>query len=93
MNVLDGIIQTHSKSQHKHISIDGLLKWNNKELTGIMNDGKGNEYSGAAVRKILMQEKAAGSRVIPIGDCDNFDNQVGCRGHGTWHLVVETGNG
>lgn len=33
------------------------------------------------VKAFLMEQKAMGRRVLPMGDCDNFDYQKGCLGH------------
>lgn len=29
----------------------------------------------------LCDELAKGRRVLPLGECDNFDYQTGCQGH------------
>lgn len=33
------------------------------------------------VKTFLREQQALGRRVLPMGDCDNFDYQVGCLGH------------
>lgn len=33
------------------------------------------------VRAFLREQQALGRRVLPMGDCDNFDYQTGCLGH------------
>ena len=33
------------------------------------------------IRAFLYEQKAMGRDVLPIGECDNFDYQTGCRGH------------
>lgn len=33
------------------------------------------------IRNFLQGQLAMGRRVLPMGDCDNFDYQTGCRGH------------
>lgn len=33
------------------------------------------------IRSFLQEQLDMGRRVLPMGDCDNFDYQTGCRGH------------
>lgn len=33
------------------------------------------------VRAFFREQQAMGRRVLPLGDCDNFDYQTGCLGH------------
>lgn len=33
------------------------------------------------IRAFLYEQKAMGRKVLPMGDCDNFDYQTGCLGH------------
>lgn len=33
------------------------------------------------IKAFLREQQAMGRRVLPIGDCDNFDYQTGCKGH------------
>lgn len=33
------------------------------------------------IRSFLNEQLDMGRRVLPMGDCDNFDYQTGCRGH------------
>ena len=33
------------------------------------------------VKAFLREQETMGRRVLPIGDCDNFDYQTGCKGH------------
>jgi hypothetical protein len=33
------------------------------------------------VKDFLRGQLALGRRVLPMGDCDNFDYQTGCKGH------------
>jgi hypothetical protein len=37
--------------------------------------------TAAAIRADLVIRLARGHRLAPLGDCDNFDPQAGCRGH------------
>ena len=33
------------------------------------------------IRNFLQGQLDLGRRVLPMGDCDNFDYQTGCKGH------------
>ena len=33
------------------------------------------------IRDFMKLQLAMGRRVLPCGDCDNFDYQTGCKGH------------
>lgn len=33
------------------------------------------------VKAFFREQQAMGRRVLPLGDCDNFDYQTGCKGH------------
>ena len=33
------------------------------------------------IRGFLQEQLDMGRKVLPMGDCDNFDYQTGCRGH------------
>lgn len=41
------------------------------------------------IRSFLQEQLDMGRKVLPMGDCDNFDYQTGCRGH---VVEVEDGN-
>lgn len=66
---------------HMCICIAGILKRRNKELDGLFTTDDGYEISAAGARKYLCEQQALGRRVLPMGKCDNFDYQTGCRGH------------
>ena len=68
------------KKFHMWLDIDGGIK-NAKILKGCITvDGK-TLQTVKEVRAYLQEQKAMGRRVLPIGECDNFDYQTGCRGH------------
>lgn len=83
---------------HMCLDIEGALNLapkNNRKSYANHDDGRAmtnNEF-----RHFLMQSAFEGKRVLPIGDCDNFDYQKGCRGHDVVLLVhdyeFEEGNG
>jgi len=65
---------------HLSLDITGGIK-NAKMLAGnISVDGK-TLKTVAQVREYLQGQLALGRRVLPCGDCDNFDYQKGCLGH------------
>lgn len=85
-------------TKHMCLSIQGALHLTDKELNRWRaTDDDGSVLSGKEVREILERDLAEGKRVIPMGTCDNFDYQTGCRGHDVTLLVhdweFEEGNG
>lgn len=85
-----------SRIIHMSMSIEGALA--NVDALDSVTDTDGNPMPRAEVREALETLRAAGARVIPAGDCDNFDDQKGCLGHVNPHVdwvVVggESGNG
>lgn len=74
-----------STSFHLCVSIKGALLLTpeefHKEYHGIFSDGNGRVLSDGEARDVLMEELSKGHRVIPFGECDNFDFQKGCLGH------------
>lgn len=68
------------KITHLHLNIEGAIP-NAKELRGCITvDGK-TLTTVKEVRDFLKQQLALGRKVLPYGDCDNFDYQTGCKGH------------
>ncbi len=83
---------------HMNLSVKGALKQvpkNNKP--SFANNDDGTPMTNNQLRAYLQKADFEGKRVLPIGDCDNFDDQTGCRGHGITLLVhdweFEEGNG
>lgn len=65
---------------HMSLDIEGGIQ-NAELLCGAINvDGRTLETE-QKVRAFLREQQAMGRRVLPMGDCDNFDYQTGCRGH------------
>ena len=52
-------------------------------LKGVFTDETGRKLSHEEARNYLYDCLSKGWRVIPTGDCDNFDYQTGCKGHDT----------
>lgn len=68
------------RSIHLSLDIEGGIQ-NAKSLCGAIKvDGRTLETE-QEVRAFLREQQAMGRRVLPMGDCDNFDYQTGCRGH------------
>lgn len=69
--------------RHLCASIQGLLQNNKRKgsLKGVLKDATGRDLSDEEARAYLQECLAKGWRVIPVGECDNFDYQTGCRGH------------
>ncbi len=65
---------------HVCLDIAGGIK-NAKSLCGCIEvDGKTLD-TVKDVRAFLRKQLAMGRRVLPVGECDNFDYQTGCKGH------------
>lgn len=64
---------------HMCICIAGALK-NPRALRAFTNDN-GTRATPSAVKEFLKLKQSQGWRVLPMGKCDNFDPQTGCRGH------------
>lgn len=67
---------------HFCCDIQGMLKNHRRKgsLNGVFTDKTG-ALSDKEAREYLNDCLAKGWRVIPVGDCDNFDYQTGCMGH------------
>lgn len=70
------------------LSIEGALN-QRKNLKGLMEDDHGNPFTDKEVRMYLKQAQSEGKRVLSMGDCDNFDYQTGCKGHGIVTVVTD----
>lgn len=67
---------------HLHMDIRGvLLGWYDQQLRGVFVREDGKEMTPLQAKMYLMDELARGRRVLPCLPCDNFDYQIGCRGH------------
>lgn len=73
---------TSSSMIHMCISIAGALRNTTaRKMDGWMTDEQGRPLSGKYVREQFKKAQFEGKRVLPMGDCDNFDYQTGCKGH------------
>lgn len=72
---------------HKHMSqsVTGPLKnwtkgdWN--RMAKGWNRPDGTSPTGEELKDYFLDKLSEGWRVLPMGDCDNFDKQKGCQGH------------
>lgn len=66
--------------RHIHLNIKGGIE-NAEDLIGCIKvDGK-TLNTVSEIRAFLQSQLDMGRKVLPIGDCDNFDYQTGCKGH------------
>lgn len=69
------------KRYHCCLSIEGAIK-NAKDLKGCITLDNGQVLMTVKeIRDFMKFQLAMGRRVLPCGDCDNFDYQTGCKGH------------
>lgn len=71
---------------HFCMSIYGALKMNKAGFdeihTNCCKSDDGSRFlSPKEVRAELVKAASEGKRVLPVGECDNFDYQEGCLGH------------
>lgn len=92
------MISKRTGKKHMCLSVRGALAQvpnnNNKSFA---NHDNGYPMTNKELWVYLMKADFEGKRVLPMGDCDNFDDQTGCRGHDITLLVhdweFEEGNG
>lgn len=68
--------------KHLSLNIEGAFRnFGRRKMTGLLQDDDGTNLSDKEVRDYLNECLVKGWKVIPCGDCDNFDYQTGCKGH------------
>ena len=65
---------------HMSLNIDGGIQ-NARLLKGCITVDGRVLNTVKEIRAFLYEQKAMGRKVLPMGDCDNFDYQTGCLGH------------
>lgn len=65
---------------HCCLSIEGGLR-NAKSLCNCISVDGRLLRTVPEVKTFLQEQLDLGRRVLPMGDCDDFDYQTGCRGH------------
>lgn len=66
---------------HCCADIRGMLNQRKRSLKGVFTDSDGRKLSDEEAREYLYDCLAKGWHVLPMGGCDNFDYQTGCKGH------------
>jgi hypothetical protein len=61
-----------------------ILNWKKRQLACITDD-EGNSLKPRAARLWLLEELEQGHKMLPMGDCDNWDYTTGCQGHPATH--------
>lgn len=72
---------------HCHLDICGGIR-NARLLKGVITVDGHTLNTVKEIRGFLQEQLNMGRKVLPMGDCDNFDYQKGCLGH----EVEEAGN-
>lgn len=66
---------------HCSLYIESALK-NAEQFVDCIEDENGNTLDTIEkVRAFFKEQQAMGRKVLPYGDCDNFDYETGCKGH------------
>lgn len=67
---------------HIMIDVNDMLKRSIYDsMSGFFTKEDGSNCTHNEAIEYLEQCRDEGKRVIPLGECDNFDYQTGCRGH------------
>lgn len=68
---------------HMCIDLKGVIKnkFGKKSLKGLFTRQDGTECTHNEAMDYLLECLGKGWKVIPMGECDNFDYQTGCKGH------------
>jgi hypothetical protein len=65
---------------HCCLDIEGGIR-HAKDLKGCITVDGRTLMTANEVKSFLREQLAMGRQVLPMGDCDNFDYQTGCKGH------------
>lgn len=65
---------------HMRVDIEGAMRNAEEYIGAIIVDGK-KLQTVEEVKQFFKNQLDLGRKVLPIGDCDNFDYQKGCMGH------------
>lgn len=65
---------------HCCLDIEGGMM-NARMLKGVITVDGHTLTTVKAIKNFLQEQLDMGRRVLPMGDCDNFDYQTGCKGH------------
>ena len=65
---------------HCCLDIKGGMK-NARMLKGVITVDGHTLNTVKEIRGFLQEQLDMGRKVLPMGDCDNFDYQTGCKGH------------
>lgn len=61
------------------LGIEGALKRSDKELDGLVTRDDGTPLSAQELRKLLLEKRKEGFKVLPM--CDNHNEEGYCKGH------------
>lgn len=72
-----------SKTIHMSLDIRGFLINHSRDsdFAGMFTTDTGGRMEPRKARIALLDLLAQGKKFLPIGPCDNFDDQTGCKGH------------
>lgn len=65
---------------HLSQSIEGaLLHWDDEDWSSNVLNDDGSYMNAAKAKSLFIKLKSDGVKVLPIGECPNFDYQKGCQ--------------
>lgn len=80
------------KVMHLCVSCEGALR-RPKDFAGAVTVNGNVLESVPEITEFFQGQLLLGHRVIPFGDCDNFDWETGCKGHEVEDEVEENNDG
>lgn len=66
---------------HVALDVKGVLLNNDYRTMLSFKNDDGSKVSPTEAKKFLLDELSKGHLLIPMGECDNFDEKKGCQGH------------
>jgi len=71
-----------TERHHMMQSVDGpLANWSDEEWEDACDWFEPTFVSGAGLKAEFKRLQSEGIKVLPVGDCENFDYIKGCLGH------------
>ena len=77
----DGPLSGYTR-YHMRVDLKGaLMNWQDSQWAACVKDDDGHLMTPREVKKRFIDLIGQGTLFVPMGDCDNFDQVEGCKGH------------